>query len=946
MESDSIDPLSNGYSFARFFELTASSEYLAHIYQIRNEAALSYYFDLSALQDSFRFRALHRARSLANRLIDDKGEWDEDSLSRLVEAFRTGGYAFYPEGQNDSGITEHISAFLARLDDKMKKNIKRFQKPLCHGAAERLILDTLGLHQEHSPTTAHIRRAVVCACLTPLRQSVGSCFASAPAILIQREQTDAFLDDLYQLLTTGKLKRTFGGKEYAVPLSPNIGAGDLRKNLHLLDPKAMVHYSPGIIAACELLDVFPPQVSYEKKIETLEKCLSAWSKNTKKMTVEDLIKTILLEQMGLSESDLHSSPISAAEVKALQMQVSSSVGQKIGAIDEFHRREKQARAAFMAVCDNALLKAWEYTLASFCDVKMEFSRWNLYTSLGFSTDEPEGIGELIYKHIEEKLQAVNEKIQKFQQESQAALDAARTAEALLRQAGSESEARRLQAEYQSRAYHMQTCLSIRDELYAEGSHYSNFFSFLLEKYDALFPEYFQEIYDPNMAVPNVQPHEDSLAGFRLVYKHGRIDPSQWTLIYAPDAYVDTLCDFFSSIESRIAAEIQWEGGKKELSSLTTALLSFLQSPAFLQAAIERVSRTQGGRKPWAYLSGGGVETLLKTYFCREGDLTKEEKRLENASDLLIFIIDAFKGMRPIASDPFLKAPDKRMLTTSPSHAFSTLAGQTKLAEGWQESGFTYTWVRDQIFLPSQKFYENMQLTQTQQIFLLDTFCRELPPKISHDLHKCFHAESTAVSTQTFRQKMLEGLFGCTEAKHPYQKRVFADGLDGFLFQTLPIVPGSDWKFLIRQLLADLYDEACKEFLYPLNHVPSAYMTAKKLKELAKIVYVQSRSSLFSSFDLHKYIADHARYIGLAPPTSLIMADTNWPNQYFGCVVNPGTLRLELWSVDRTASQGTPISDVASWFDPERGIPWTLYTHPAEYTSEPSGPLIGKAFEKA
>src|SRR5690349_14113546 len=112
MENDSIHPLASGNSVARFFELTASSEYLAHAYHIRQEAILSYYFDLSALQDSFRFRALHRARALANKLIDESGEWDLDNLARIVDALKTGGYAFYPEGQNDGMLTEHMLAFL------------------------------------------------------------------------------------------------------------------------------------------------------------------------------------------------------------------------------------------------------------------------------------------------------------------------------------------------------------------------------------------------------------------------------------------------------------------------------------------------------------------------------------------------------------------------------------------------------------------------------------------------------------------------------------------------------------------------------------------------------------------------------------------------------------------------------------------------------------------
>lgn len=943
MESDSADPLSNEYTFSSFFKLTASSEYLAQLYNLRQEAERSFYFDLSAIQDSMRYRALHRARQMANRLIDDKGELDQNSLERLVQELRDNGYAFYPEGPSDAALTEHALHFLSRLsqDEQLIKTFKRFQKPLCHTWAERLILNTLGLYQTSELQTAHVRRAVLCACLTPLRQSVGSCFASAPAILIQREQIETFLDDLYELLSTGKLKRIYGGKEYAVPLSPNTGAGDLRKNLFLLDPKAMPWVSPGLMSACEVLGVIPAQIPDSKKADILKEYI----KDKEKMTVEELIRGILLEQMQLSAEELEQADrISRSTAKEMQQLmrtgIESGLTKKVDRFEEFQQREREAKAAFMGVCDNALLKAWEYTLASFSDVKMEFSRWNLYRSLGFSTDERGGIGELIFQLIDEKLQKINEKIQQFQQETQSAFDAAKTAEALLRQAGSESEARRLQAEYQSRAYHMQSCMTVRDDLYEQGKNLSSFFSFLLEQYDVLFPEYFQEIYDPNMVEPNVQPLADSLAGFRLVYKHGRMDPSQWTLIYNSEEYIHCLVDFFSSTESRIAAEIQWEEGKKELSAITGALLVHLRTDIFLQNAYQRVPKA----KPWGYLSGGTILSLLKTYFRKESDLGKEEKRPENEGELLTFLVDALKGLAPAVTDRFLEDKSKGMLMTSPTHAFILLPGQSKLSDGWQEGGFTYTWVRDQIAQPSQQFYSNMHVSQTQQIFLFDAFCRELPPMLIHDLNRLWHADPTLIPIPTFRQKMLEALIACADAKHPLQKKALSDGLDAFLFQILPIIPGVDWKICIKQLLSDLYDDAVREFLYPLNSTPCAYMSAKKIKELAKIAYVQSRRSLFSSFDLHQYIADHARFIGLAPPTSLIFADTNWSNQYFGFVVNPGTSCLELWSLDRTASQGTPMSDWKQWFSLDNRIPWTLYTNPAEYTAAPS-PHLSKHFQK-
>jgi hypothetical protein len=898
MNRNSEDFFLDGYGFSQFFELTASSEYLARLYHIRYEAVQSYCFDLSALQDSFRFRALHRARAIAASVIDDRGELRRENLERIVHELKNNGYIFYPDGLNDSVLTEHALRVLTRFleEERMVKAIKRFGKFMCHAAAERLVLDTLGLFQEKEVTLAHVRRAVLTACLTPLRQSVGSCFASAPAILIQRDHLDLFLDDLHQLLTTGKLKRTFGGNSYAVPLSPNVGTRDVRRNFFSLDPKAHLHYSPGLRAACELLELIPVEIPDAKKAEILQQSIAALAKDKQKMTVEELLRAIVLEQMG---TVLHA--------------------------EEFTFKLNRAKAAFLGICDNALLKAWEYTLASLCDVKMEFSRWNLYASLGFSSDAHGGIGELLYKHIDEKLQLVNEKIQNFQQESQAAFDAAKATEALLRNAGSEAEARRLQAEYQARSYHMQACLNMRDDLYAQGEHYSKFFAFLLDQYSKVFAEYFQEIYDPNLVASHVDPHQDSLAGFRLIYKHGRADPSLWTAIYDAQQFIEALSDFFSAVESRISAEISWEEGKKELSAITTTLLNHLRTDLFLQSALQRASP----RKPWSYLSGGTVDTLLKTYFSREQDFTKEDKKFETETELLNFIVDLFKGLIPRVTEPYLKDAGKGMLMTSPSHAFLLLPGMQKLCEGWQENGFTYTWVRDQVFAPSHHFYAQMQLSQTQQIFLLDAFCAELPPMLRHDFYRVFHADPTAISVPTFRQKVLEGLMSCARSAH---KQTLAEGLDGFLFQTLPIVSGSDWKLLVKQLLSDLYDDACRDFLYPFNHAPCAYMSAKQIKDLAKMTYVHSRRTLFSSFDVHQYIADHARFIGLAPPSSFVIADTNWANQYFGYVVNPGTAKLELWSVDRTASQGTPMSEWKSWFSPENPNPWVFYVQPGEYSA--------------
>ena len=235
---------------------------------------------------------------------------------------------------------------------------------------------------------------------------------------------------------------------------------------------------------------------------------------------------------------------------------------EIGSARSVRQKEKESRAAFKGVCDNSLSRAWEFTIASFSEVKMEFSRWNLYSSLGLAPQERGGNWRGDPSKNRRKDQGDQQKIQEYQTQYEIAFDQVRATEALLRNASSESDARRLQAEYQSRAYHMRSCLEMRDAVYSKGSNYSNLFSFLVKQYDEKFPEYFQEIYDAEMQDFQGDLYEDSPAGFRLVYKHGRPDPSLWTLIYKADQYIDSLLDFFSATESQIAAACEWEWGRQ------------------------------------------------------------------------------------------------------------------------------------------------------------------------------------------------------------------------------------------------------------------------------------------------------------------------------------------------------------------------------------------------
>ena len=56
----------------------------------------------------------------------------------------------------------------------------------------------------------------------------------------------------------------------------------------------------------------------------------------------------------------------------------------------------------------------------------------------------------------------------------------------------------------------------------------------------------------------VGQYDDCPAGFRLIYKHGRKDASTWTLIFNADQWIDSLTDFFRSIEQDLIAAYEWE----------------------------------------------------------------------------------------------------------------------------------------------------------------------------------------------------------------------------------------------------------------------------------------------------------------------------------------------------------------------------------------------------
>ncbi len=784
--------------------------------------------DRSGIQDSYSYRALYLARALSKILVDDKGQLHpfKGQLSPV----------YYPLGNSDGSIHSHQSNFLKRWnkDAEFIKKFRKFSLPLCHRKAEEMVRATLLLPPEAPLTDAHVRRAAICACLTPLRQSVGSCFATAPAILAQRHHLDLFVEDLYDLLTAGRLRRIAEGVQYTAPFSLSFGVGDLRSKIN---SSFEFWASPGLIAALEAAELIPEDAPFDQKIKRSHDILTPLYRPS--MSVEQLLMRA----------------VSAAKLD-------------------------RALPSFKTLVDNALLKAWEFTLASFSDIKMEFSKWNLSWSLGLHHHENGGIGQALYEAIEVKLQETNEKIEEYHQAVIEAFDQLKAAEALLRQASTEAEIRRLRAEGQARVHHLRVCEELRDEFQLKAKIYAQFFTFLIRQYTTKFQEYFQEIYDPEMPELFTGPYEDRMAGFRLVYKHGRSDSSLWTLIHDAGQFVQALVEFFTIVENLIAHHCETAVEKKIVEEMTTAIIQHVQTEKFIQAAMARTAAS--GRLPWSYLSGGTMDQLIPIYFRTSSPLTRESREIHDELDLFVFLLETLKALPHKMTERFIADPSLGLLMESSTHAFSLLPGFSLFKEGWTDEGFTYTWIRDSFLLPGKEFYSGIKLSSEEQLELLRRLSIE---------GKVF----SSASLETFCSHITE---------------ISQTELAAFLYRTLPLVPAHQCKTVLQKL------SGAEHVVLPSPLLD--FLSSQEIQMLAK-------SQVKLDVDRHAYVAARAQELKLAP-TSCLFADTNWSQGYFAFVIHPITLNLEVWKTDKIGSQGTPLPVVKTWLGKGKEFAWTIFTN--------------------
>lgn len=936
---------------------------------IKNEHDdLSRHLERSQIQEGCSVRNILRTRQLAQLLIDDKGELDLPKINESISTLQENLYSLGPGRRYDSIRQKHLLKSLQELaqNKQIQFLFKKISRPYSNKVAEDLIRDTLQIPHNISITDAHTKRAVLSAYLCYLRQNVGSCFATAPACLIHDEQPEQFLLDLIDLLSIGTLKRTFEGNEYVAPLSVTWGKGDLKKPILMTrTPKGVepqLWYSPGLVVAFETAGFISSEESSKNKITHLRNWIEPYlyqqslSHPVFLINAEELIRHTMLQLLGLTEQnlkDFENRPKSMIQSQLLIQVVpkspsSSSIGERC---NQFFFLFERAKNAFKALADNALLKAWEFTLASFSETKLQFTQWNLYSSLGMGTQEPHGIGQCIQNTIQHRLDEVNREIQDTQAQYEMMYAQVKTSESRIRHASSEKEAQWLKMEYQNRASEFYFLQENRDLAQAKAQKLVNLYQGLYSLYQDLFKQYFQEVYDADMQEVETGPFDDSPAGFRLLFKHGRTQTGAWTRIQNPQDFIDALSTFFISTETQVMQAFEKEELDKEISEVVTAIVNHVKTKEFIETAFHRMAIAHSTpaikdplehlehiqAKPWAYTSGGTMNTLVSCYYRLTEKPKESEKWVESEVELMVFLIDVLKQMPPVYIQPYIQGKRNGMLMQSPTHAFVLTPMTSPFKEFWSQEDFTYTAVRDQIIKPASYFIDSISLNEEMMQFIIQQLVEKVPANYQPRFKDLFARISGPLSPPLFRQYLVDAMSQDRGLRYGSMLALSVDYIDSYLQLSLPLVAVQDIKTGIQtilKVLPEISSNQKKEALAIFDQIPlhaGRFITAHQLQNLVKALLCLVLPNTQTSHDLHLQISLAAKNAKLSMPMPFIFADTNWVKDLFAFVVNPGSGILELWRIDYTGNRGFPMSDWKQWVNGSRpDRKWGVYIKPPEY----------------
>jgi hypothetical protein len=930
-------------------------------------APISQRLEETWIQEGCSVRNVLRTTELAIHLIDEQGNLREDQLALAIVYMEQHLYSLGPNRQHDAMRQRNILRALKLLKEgkEFKTAIKTISKPIGNQNATNVIRATLKLPEKISVTDAHTRQAVLAAWLSTLRQSVGSCFGTAPSIMLHDEQPLQFLEDLKQLIATGQLKRIFGGVEYSVPFSPSWGVGDLRKSIPVPridgDRGIAIWNSPGMISALEEGGLIPSGIDYvEKEARSKKLVLETISERFPPdshpiATPEEILRWIFMREQKLTDADIEDLESRPRHIGVAGILVARSIkGGKEARFDRYKELYQRAQEGFKSIAENPLLKSWEFSIASFAETKMTFSRWNLYASLGFDPNERGGLGECLLNFIKERLDQANERVHDLQNHYEMLYVQVRGLEARIARAETKADIAYLRADYELRSFDLRSALQDRDHAHSRAKRLSNLYDDLIHEYDKRFPQYFQEIYDAEMHDIKGGPYDDSPAGFRLVYKHGRSNTSQWTMIRTPGEYIDSLAAFFIATENEISSQPEFALIQQDLSEVSSRLISHVKSVDFIDSSFYRMAKAHNvpyvkdplknldriDKKPWVYTSGGTMAHLVSVYFRRE-DLPSDVSRwVESPAELLVFLLDSIKDIPKIYRSRIERGVNGSMLMHSPTHAFLLKPNMEPFRNGWLNEEYTFTWVRDHWLSPMEEFVSGLYLDGDQVKVFLDLLEHSVPENYRPHFRQVFARVPGRISSVDLRDYIVSVMAGDAGFAWRGHNILPPGEIESLMYNSLPMLDRERTTQAIRRILFELpgyTNEAKVEEMLDLyeelsrGHYEISEVTSFQLRETILTLILIDQGRVTSPIDYHDLIAKAASKLRYAMPQPIVIADTNWVKDYFAFVVNPGSGELDFWRVDSTGLEGSPMDIWKQWLDGSQKKPdWGIYNDPRQY----------------
>lgn len=859
-------------------------------------------------------------------------------LPSLYKTLESRAFSLGPESEVDNFHLRHMMNQLSLLLRKpnLIKQILQLKLPLMNLKIENLIRKSISLNSQEKLTSKHIQELCLSAFLTPLRQSVGSCFATAPAILIQKEQPELFFQDLEDLLNMGLIKRTFAGHEHSIPLSPSWGLGSLDQPfLFSIELAPWQTYEMK-----SLFDYLLPEISSDQEIKKMlvEKLKI---EDREILTLNSMIKKILLSKYGLAENDIRTSQKALRTLNLLQGPLSASSSK----VEIYKDETKKAQLHLIQLEEHLFLKSWEYTLASFSESESEFYKWNLFTALGFNSDEENGIGKAIYEYLQNKMEQNNQEIERLNREYEQEYFRVKYLEKRVQDVESDRMANWARIEYQNHVNDLNRLLHNRDRLVDKTNRLAKLLPELIKKYDALFPRYFQELYDAQMHDYSKGIYEDSPAGFRLIFKHGRTDPSLWTFITTKDEFLDLLKSFFTLTEIEIFSSEELSDFEKEILEIVTIIVKLIYTDDFIKGAFSRIAQRyqypfdatedfdRNPYKPWSYISGGTMKGLLTNYFKRQGPFHEENKKAASPTELLSFLMDTVRLFPKREIEVFFENPDKSLLMTSPTHAFLFQPGWMPLKEIWESKTYSYTWIRDEIIQPQVGWLNSIEVSPAQMLFFLQKFTASNPY-----LYIWFKENvlwpNYKISLKDFAQLIKSSL-----PQIPRQVSGFSlteEIVDSWIYQCFPLTHPKELRDVLVEIGRDLSLQiSSKTTSNPFSSIfdlpiQSPFIDSMQLFSICKANFLAELNRREDEINWPYLIMQVMRQRRLAMPKPIIFADTNWPYYHFAFVVSPSSHQLELWRVDPIARQGFSMKVWDSYFSEGELRSWSIFTKSNEY----------------